>query len=77
MEEEAERHLVLCGRGGGGTRWRAACWHWPKEAVVWRQEGESLGGPSWARVGHELGQLWEISKRIETGYQGHQAELKK
>jgi hypothetical protein len=62
----------------GGTRWRTARWHRSKQAAVRRpEEGETLGGPSWAGVGHELGRLREIPKKIETGCQGHRAELKK
>jgi hypothetical protein len=60
----------------GGAR--VAWWRRPKEAVVRRpEEGETPGGPSWAGVGCEQGRLREIPKKIKTGCQGHQAELKK
>jgi hypothetical protein len=35
------------------------------------------GGPSWAGVGHVLGLLQEIPKKIEAGCQGLRAKLKK
>jgi hypothetical protein len=62
----------------GGARRHAVQWRWPKEAAVRRpEEGETPGGLSWAGVGHELGRLREIPKKIETGCQGYWAELKK